>query len=255
MPTSPSRSATTALLGTELLKLRTIRTPMALATIGALVTAFLALQPVVREGRAGTPSTGTAALLLSVLSAAGHGQLIALAIGVLAVTVERRHGTLTATLLQTPHRVRLLGAKAAAAALAGLLLGLVNLAVVAVVAASSGALRGALVNGDVVLAAAGLVLAYPLYGLLGVGIGSLLMASQPTAVLLPVAWFLLLETYVGGLDRDLSPWLPGQLTAALANAGELAHLLPVWAGGLGLLGYGLLLLGTGTTRLARTDIT
>ena len=99
------------------------------------------------------------------------------------------------------------------------------------------------------------MLAYPLYGLLGVGIGSLLMASQPTAVLLPVAWFLLLETYVGGLARDLSRWLPGQLTAALANSGELAHLAPVWAGGLGLLGYGLLLLGTGTTRLARTDIT
>ena len=147
MPTSPTRSATAALLGTELLKLRTIRTPMALATIGVLITAFLALQPVVREGHAGTPSTGTAALLLSVLSAAGRGQLIALAMGVLTVTVERRHGTLTATLLQTPHRVRLLAAKAVAAALAGLLLGLVSLALAAVVAASSGALRGALVNG------------------------------------------------------------------------------------------------------------
>jgi ABC-2 type transport system permease protein len=255
MPTLSTRSAATTLLSTELLKLRTIRIPITLATIGMLITAFLALQPVVGEGRAGTPSIGTAALLLTVLSAAGHGQLIALAIGVLAVTAEQRHGTLTATLLQTPHRVRLLGAKAVAAALAGLMLGLVNLAMAALVAASSGVLLGALVNGDVLLAAAGQVLAHPLYGLLGVGIGSLFMVSQPTAVLLPVAWFLLLESYVGDLARDLSPWLPGQLTAALANAGELAHLVPVWAGGLGLVGYCVLLLGTGSARLARTDIT
>ena len=71
------------------------------------------------------------------------------------------------------------------------------------------------------------------------------MASQPIAVLLPVAWFLLLESYAGALARDLSPWLPGQLTSALANTGDLAHLLPVWVGGLGLVGYGLLLLGLG----------
>jgi ABC-2 type transport system permease protein len=242
------------MIRTELLKLRTVRGPSLLVAVGVLLTAFLALQPAFRAGSGGTPSVGTAALMLVLLSAAGHGQLLALVIGVVTVTGERRHGTLTATLLQTPHRVRLMYAKAVAAALTGLVLGLLSLAVAAGVATSSGALRGTLVNGDVVLAMAGQVLAYPLYALLGVGIGALLMASQPIAVLLPVAWFLVLETYAAVLAGNLSAWLPERLTAALANDGELPHLVPLWAGGLGLLGYGLLVGGAGARRLARSDV-
>jgi ABC-2 type transport system permease protein len=248
------RPPATAMIRTELLKLHTLRAPLLLVSVGVLLAAFFALQPVTVAGRHGTPSVGTAALMLAVLSAAAHGQLLALVIGLLAVTVERRHGTLTATLLQTPRRVRLLAAKAVAAALVGLVLGLLSLAVAASVALSSGALRGQVVNGDVFLASAGQVLAYPLYGLLGIGIGALLMASQPIAVLLPVAWFLVLETYVAALAGSLSAWLPEQLTAALANAGDLPHLVPVWAGGLMLLGYGLLLGGAGAARLARSDV-
>jgi ABC-2 type transport system permease protein len=239
---------------TELLKLRTVRAPLVLVTVGVLLTAFFALQAVATAGSHGAPSIGTAALMLSVFSAAAHGQLLALVIGVLTVTGERRHRTLTATLLQNPHRVRLMGAKALAAALTGLLLGLLSLTVAAAVAMSSGAVRGPLVNGDVVLATAGQALAYPLYGLLGVGVGSLLMASQPIAVLVPVAWFLVLEDYAGALARNLPAWLPGHLTSALANSGELPGMVPVWAGGLALLGYGVLLAGAGTRRLARSDV-
>ena len=128
-----------AVLGTELLKLRTVRAPLMLVTVGALLAAYFALQPVVDAGRQGAPSIGTAASMLTVLSAAGRGQLLALVIGVLAVTGERRHRTLTATLLQSPHRVRLLCAKAVAAALSGLLLGLLSLAVAGGVAMTSGA--------------------------------------------------------------------------------------------------------------------
>jgi ABC-2 type transport system permease protein len=96
------------MIRTELLKLRTVRGPSLLVAVGVLLTAFLALQPAIRAGSGGTPSVGTAALMLVLLSAAGHGQLLALVIGVVSVTGERRHGTLTATLLQTPHRIRLM---------------------------------------------------------------------------------------------------------------------------------------------------
>jgi hypothetical protein len=248
------RGWVTAMLSTELLKLRTMPSSSVLVTAGVLLTAFLALQQVTDAGKQGAPSIGTAALMLVVLSTAAHGHFMALVIGVLAVTAEQQHRTLTATLLQTPNRVRLLCAKAAAAVLVGLLLGLIDLAVAVVVATSSGGLRGPLINSEVVLAAAGQLIGYPLWALLGVGIGSLLMASQPVAVLLPVAWFLVLESYAGSLARTLSPWLPDQLTSALANAGDLANLLPVWVGGLGLAGYGVLLLGLGATRLALNDV-
>lgn len=253
-PAGGTAATITALLQTELLKLCSVRAPVVLTAAGPILTAGLALQAVAQSGKAGAPSVGTAALLLAVLSTAAYAQLSALVVGVLAVTSERRHGTLTATLLQTPHRLRLICAKAVAAALAGLLTGLLSLAVVLLVATAAGAVRAPLVNADVVLAALGQLLAYPLYALLGVAVGTLLCEWQPIAVLLPVAWFLLLEDYLGALAHEAARWLPGRLASALANAGQIPDLVPVWAGGLGLLGYGLLVLGAGALRFDRTDV-
>ena len=250
----PDRAEVLAQVAADLLKLRTVRTPMVLVAVGVGLTGVLAMQALLRSGVAGAPSVGTAALLLTMLSTAARAQLIALVVGVLAVSAERRHATLTGTLLQTPRRVPVMVAKSVTAAFVALVLGLLNLGVAVSVAAGSGVLRPSLVNADVVLAVAGQLLAYPLYGLLGAGIGAVLMDTQPIAVLLPTAWFLLLEAYVSTLAPGLSRWLPGPLTAALANAGDLPNLVPVGAGALGLLGYGLLVAGAGTARLTSTDV-
>ena len=101
-----------SLMRTELLALRTIRTPWILAGVTVLVTLVLALTPVIDSGKNGAASIGTSAAMLAVLDAIAKGSVVVLLLGVLTVTSEFRHGTATVTFLQTPRRLRVLAAKA-----------------------------------------------------------------------------------------------------------------------------------------------
>jgi hypothetical protein len=169
-------------------------------------------------------------------------------------TGEVQRGLLTTTLLHAPRRGRLMAAKAVTAGLLGLIIGLADLLAVLAVGLISGALDPSLVNGDIALRAVGLLAAYPLYGVLGLGMGALL-SYQPLAVMLPVAWYLFLEDLLVPGDSPLRTWTLAHVSAALANAGDVPGLMPVWAGGLVLAGFagGATVLGAG--RLLRRDVT
>src|ERR687893_506825 len=184
------------LLRTELLKLTTTRWPWILVAVALAATAVLALQPVYKSGRDGDPTLGTVVAELAVLDALGRGALLALLLGVLMVTSEFRHNTVTASLLQSPRRGRVVTAKALTAAWVSLGLGLAALAIVLAIGLGSGAIQPQLVNGDIVLRVIGLVLTYPLYALLGTATGCLLARNQPLAVLIPVLWLAGLESLV-----------------------------------------------------------
>jgi hypothetical protein len=242
------------LIQTELLKLRSTRWPMILAVIAVVATGLLALQPVLKAGRA-APSIGTTGALLGVLDAMSRGALVGLAIGVLVVTSEFRHSTITASLLQVPERARLVTAKAAAAVLVGLALGVACFAIVLLLGAFSGALQPELLNSDIVLRATGHILTFPVYALLGVGIGALLHVNQPLAVVLPVIWLAGLEGLVlAVLPQPFRTWSITGATAGLQNAGTVAMVLPVWLGAVALVAYGLILLGAGGLRVLRADV-
>ena len=135
-----------------------------------------------------------------------------------------------------PRRRRVLAAKAGTVIAIGSALAVVNLAVALAVGLSTGAVQLSMLNGDVRLHMLGLVLAYPLYGALGVGIGALFI-HQPVAVVLPLAWLLLEHGLADNLPRTARPWSLSAVTSALANAGNVEAVLPVLAGGLALLGY------------------
>ncbi len=245
----------TTLVGSEVLKLRTTRAPWALLAASAALSLALAVPPVLNAGKGPVSSIGTVGATLAVLGAIGRGALIVLVLGVVTVTSEFRHQTITTTLLQTPRRAWLLAAKALTAALVGAAFALVNLTIVLVVGMPTGAVHPGLINSDILVRVAGLALAYPLYGLLGVGIGALVI-DQAAAVASPLTWLLLLESlFVGSLLPHLVPWTLTGATAALANAGDVPRILPVWAGGALLLGYGLLLTAAGTSRVVHRDIT
>lgn len=244
-----------ALIRAELLALRTVRMPWALLVTAVVLTAALAVDPVVNAGTAGAPSIGTAAALLAVLGSTARGGLTVLVLGVLAVTAEFRHGTASAAFLGTPQRARVLVAKGAAVMLAGVAMAVADLAVASTVGLAAGVLQPSLVNPDIVLRVVGLLLAYPLYGLIGVGAGALVV-YQPVAVLLPLAWVVYLE----GLALDLvphpvAPWSVGGALAALANDGDFIDVLPMAVGGVLLVGYALVLLSLGATRVVHRDIT
>ncbi len=244
-----------ALVRAELLALRTTRMPWALVVTAVVLTAALAVDPVLDAGKAGAPSIGTAAALLAVLGAAGRGGLVVLVLGVLAVTAEFRHGTASATFLGTAQRARVLVAKGAAVMLVGVAVAVVDLAVASTVGLASGVVQPSLLNPDIVLRVVGLLLAYPLYGLIGVGIGALVI-YQPVAVLLPLAWVVYLEDLALHLvPRPVAAWSVGGALAALSNAGDVTDVLPMAVGGVLLVGYALALLSLGTVRIVRRDIT
>jgi hypothetical protein len=178
-----------------------------------------------------------------------------LLLGVLAVTADVRHGTLTAVLLRTPRRVQVVAAKAAAVAVVAAAAATAGLGVALAAGLAGGAVRPSLLNADIVLHVVGLLLTYPVYGLAGVAVGALLQA-QPLAVLLPLAWLLYLEGLtLRLLPPAVVPWSVNGVTAALTHAGDVADVLPMAAGGTTLLAYTLLLLAAGAARMARRDIT
>jgi hypothetical protein len=90
------------------------------------------------------------------------------------------------------------------------------------------------------------------WGWIGVGVG-LLVDVQPVAVVVPIAWLVVIEPLVGSFGLlGLVPWLPGALPAELATAASggpspLAALLMI-------LVYAGLVSVVGTRRLVRRDI-
>ena len=243
------------LVGTELLKLATTRAPWILMFMTMVITTLLGLQPVINAGRNGAPSIGTVGAELGVLDAMGRGALVAVVVGVLIMTAEFRHQTVSASLLCTPRRTELMTAKAATAILIGLLQGLAALIIVLVIGALSRAMQMQLINGDVILRAVGLVLTYPLYALIGIGIGALATRNQPLAVVLPVLWLGWLEAFaLSSLGRGFPLWSIGGTAAALQNAGNVPGVLPIWLGAFVLLAYSLTIVIMGAIRVRYTDI-
>ena len=120
-----------ALVAAELVKLRTTRAWMGYLAAAVLLTGLGAAG---RLGSAQRIELGTQAFQRNLLSHSLVSGLLALVVGVVIVTVEWRHGTITRTFLVTPRRERVLLAKAAVAALAGTILALVSVAVVLAVA-------------------------------------------------------------------------------------------------------------------------
>jgi ABC-2 type transport system permease protein len=212
---------TTAVVSTDLFKLRTTRGPWAVAAItvglaGALF-AFIAiflgdpgqppLEPASLAGLARAPGriTGAAAFLL----------------GLLLATSEYRHSTVLTSRLGHPRVPGLLAGKTAAAALTGLVLGLTVEAVMVVggvfLLASRGVAVQPLQHGlpAAVLAA---VVVVALHAVMGVAVGELLR-NPALAIGLAFGWVFLVEGVLPVLLREpgLVRWLPtGAVSAALS---------------------------------------
>ena len=180
----------TRLISSELLKLRSTRTAVALiASVVGLVVLIGLIASITADFEKDNVQT------VDLLGIAGFAQVFALILGVLAVTTEFRHGTITPTLTVAPDRVRLVMAKLVANVLAGLLLGVLAVglttAIVLVVLSSRGIDSG-LTNQEIAKIVIGLVLATALWAALGVGLGAL-VRNQVGAIVGALGWALLVE--------------------------------------------------------------
>jgi ABC-2 type transport system permease protein len=207
------------------------------------------------------------------LLGAGYFALVVLCpiMGVLCVTGEYRHKTMTTTFVLRPVRTQVLTAKVVATALWAVLLSLLTLVAVAAVGLPWNAGLGGVtsqVTDQIGAVVPGLVVSALLLGLFGLGFGTL-VKNQVAAILLTIGGTLILESLLVALARaifhyDLN-WLPSAAGAAFAgdlargfggNGGrEAERLLDWWQGGLVLLLWGLVPLTIGYFTTFRRDVT
>jgi ABC-type transport system involved in multi-copper enzyme maturation permease subunit len=187
------------------------------------------------------------------------GALFAALAGAISITAEFRHGTIRPTMLTNPDRTRIIAAKAAAAATAGLAVGLLAAGLVAAIGSVGLALRGIPVTlsaGDFAQMIVGGAVGAALWAILGTGLGAILR-SQVGVVISLCVWLLLIENILIGNVPSAGKYAPGASGGALAglipNAGTATLLAPI-VGALLLIGYAALSAGAGLVAIERRDI-
>lgn len=217
----------------------------------------------------GVPAQGELLLdpayVTTLLAQTGTSATFVLLLGIIAMTGEFRHMTITSTFLAAPRRSRVLVAKMALYGALGALVAVVTMAFV--VAATFGSLlpfdHAPITPGAVWSVLAGAVIGLALYAVVGVSLGSLIK-NQVAAIVVALVWVLLVEALVGLAFPDVARWLPGgALNSAMSVAlrsdatGTMtqADTLPAWGGMLVLLGYAAVFGAIASRTTLRRDIT
>jgi ABC-2 type transport system permease protein len=260
------------LLRAEVLKVRSLWSTWVLVgsslVVAAAFGALIGFAPHNRRDLSAIafPAHGTPRWFDDLFSAMSSAETLAMVIGILAVTTEYRHRTVTSTYLAEPRRGRVVGSKlvtsagwggvaASAAGIGCLVLGL------AVVIAGNGTSGIMLTEFGHVFP--GVFLASMMFAVYGVGLGALLR-NQVVALVVGLGFASIVEPIVVAVVPGVGKYLPGQAAQALssvtANAGagfggRVVHLLPWWAGGIMLLVYGVVLAVAGTYTSLRADVT
>lgn len=246
------------LLASEALKLRSTRTFWVMSA-GALVLVAGGVASIA----AGTRFSPGEPVGREVLALAGPAETFALLLGVLAVTNEFCHRTISSVLVVSPKRAKLLVAKVVAVSTWGFLLGLVAFGAAAAIALpllSARHIPSQLTAGQLAGVIAGGALATAIAAALGVGIGAavrnqvgsviaalgLLYVIEPLLSLLPGTGAAVQRYGIGGLASGAS---------ATSGFPSNAHLFGQAPALLLLLAYSLVALMVGTILLVHRDVT
>jgi ABC-2 type transport system permease protein len=248
----------TRLIGSEVFKLRTTRTFFGV-TVGAVGLVVVISLIAALAGSFGPGDQQPGADLMGI---AGIVQLFTLVLGVLAVSTEYRHGTITPSLLVVPDRARLVVAKLAAHLLAGLLIGALAYVLCAALVLpilNARDVETGLESSELVKILVGGSIASALFCALGVGVGAL-VRNQVGAIVGSLAYVFVIEPLVGiipGIDDAVSKYGLGGLTEALAagTSDTDADLLAQVPAGLLLAGYALVFVVVGIYLMRRRDVT
>jgi len=263
----------TRLLRSEIFKLRTVWSTWLLLGITAVLTAGLSslvgFVPRRRQSDLLFPARGTSLwfdLVFSVMTVAID---LALVLGVVMMTGEHRHKTVTPTFLAEPRRGMVAGAKLVVACGAGLVVAVV--AGVVGLGFGFGAVAGGLAPAGRMLTEfrhvwPGVAAATVLFGAYGVGLGALLK-NQAVAIVVGLGVTAVVEPIVVAAVPAVGRWFPSSAAQALESVtanpqvrggfggGGLVHLITWWEGALVLLAYGLVLAAAGSFTTLRADVT
>jgi ABC-2 type transport system permease protein len=246
------------LVRAEFTKLATTRVVYGMAAVMAAFAVLTVVAGMAYAGREGNPWLSADSLTMFVAAPVTLLSGAALLLGILGMTTEFRHQTVTQTFLVTPDRGRVVAAKLVAYSLAGIALALVTLAVTAAVATGWLAAKGitpSLADARLARIVGVALLGAGLCALVGVGIGAL-VRNQVAALVGTVVWVLIIEGLLMSLVNapSLGKWLPSAPAAAAITSPGGAHLSRL-GGTLLLAAYALALAAAGTRLVVRRDIT
>ncbi|MDP9240427.1 MAG: hypothetical protein M3O55_07280 [Actinomycetota bacterium] len=264
------------LINAELLKIRTTWTAwgllIALVPLVALnafiqfATYHFATPENQPPGSPPPPALTDPQAIRGVLSGALSAKTLVLLLGILMITAEFRHMTVTPTFLSSPQRSMVVGAKLGA----GVIIGVVFAAAALLVDVATGYICYAIVGETFTLnvdkapqAILGIFLVITVYALIGIGLGALLK-NQIAAILVGLGWNLAAEPLASTL---LSLWhhqgdkiyryFPGNAASAVTDrflGGDFALLKP-WQGAVVLLLYAVVFAALGARLTMRRDVT
>ncbi|CAM3896494.1 ABC transporter permease subunit [Kibdelosporangium persicum] len=193
-----------------------------------------------------TPETVNERSVNSAYSMAQQGYVFAMILGIIVVTGEYRHHTITWAFLVTPRRGHVITAKLLASGVIGLALGVAAALVTSPVAAALLSFYDYPVwTPDVPFVLLGSVVSTVLWCLFGAALGAL-VRNMVAAITAAFVWFFYLEwalvmlvPAVGrwtptGAGKAVSGWTRDALSSGPFAAGDL---LPMWAGGLLMISY------------------
>lgn len=237
------------LLRSEWIKLFSTRTTWTMLGIGLLgeglfAGLYVGLAPIADIGGIEGVATGIGLILV-----------LALVLGVLAITTEFRHGTASSTFLVVPRRWPVLVAKLVVALLVGLLAGLAFVAVNAGLALPLFESRGGTLPtaGDLVEVYAGVVVSLGLICAFGCGVGAI-VRNQVGAIIAALAFFFILSPLPELLPGSVGDYFPAQAIGSLHGYEEGDGTLSQLDGGLVLAAWTMGLFALGTLLVCRRDV-
>jgi ABC-2 type transport system permease protein len=197
----------------EFLKLRTTR------TAGGLLAGLLALSALAMWGTLTNADPDEIRLALSSTHVLTGVLVIVpvfvLVLGIRSFTDESRYGSIVPTLLATPDRRRVLGAKVIMIAASSFVLTIAALALATGLAAGYFAVRGVTLSvawGAIASLVGKAVLLSALWATLGVAVGAV-VRHQVAAIVGTLAWLFVGEALVTAVVPQPARWLPGQAGA------------------------------------------
>jgi ABC-2 type transport system permease protein len=252
----------------EILKLRTVWSTWLITTLAVFLSLLLSLLVAfVRPDRVGVanvlqPLRGSARWFDNIFATMGIVQDLTLVLGVLIVTGEYRHKTVTPTYLAEPRRGRVTAAKLVAAALGGLAVagavGLVGLVFGFILLGVGDGTSGVMLAqyGRIIPGVFGAAVLFAVYGL---GLGSILK-NQVVAIVVGLVFSFVIEPIIEGLAPQVAKYFPGYAAQALAGSAArgISRAVPLvswWEGAALLLAYGVVLAAAGSFTTLRADVT
>jgi len=238
----------------EYRKLRTTR------TMWGLLAGLVALSGLGAWGILAHTSLGASASLASlpvVVPLMMVVPMFALVLGVRAYTDEARHGSIVPTVLASPDRRRVIGAKLVVVAAAGAMLAVSAVAATLGISVAWLALDGVAITvaaGSLALLVAKVAALGLLWSAIGLGVG-LVVSHQVAAIVGSLVWLLVGESLVEVVSASVAKFMPVHAGTALLGISSSDAMLVAPIAGAGLLaGWAALSLGAGARAFVRRDI-